>query len=201
MPSPFSAETMKVWVKAIRSLREAARARRRSRGMRSILLRIRTFGRFTSGSLARIASTSSETPLRASMSRQTASASEAPLQAEWTMARSSRRFGAKMPGVSTRMICAAPSMTMPRTSARVVCTLRETMDTLVPTRLFRSVDLPALGMPMRATKPAVVFSGIGADGSGTRGGSSTSSSSWSWSKSGSGIGGISFADVRRRLHG
>jgi hypothetical protein len=30
------------------------------------------------------------------------------------MARSSRRFGKKMPGVSTNMICALFSMTMPR---------------------------------------------------------------------------------------
>ena len=50
-----------------------------------------------------------------------------------TMARSSRRFGAKMPGVSTRMICAAPTSAIPRTSERVVCALRETIDTLAPT--------------------------------------------------------------------
>ena len=49
------------------------------------------------------------------------------------MARSSRRFGAKMPGVSTKMICAAPSMAMPRTRLRVVCTLRETIETFAPT--------------------------------------------------------------------
>ncbi len=68
--------------------------------------------------------------------------------------RSSRRFGAKMPGVSTRTTWALPSMKMPRTSARVVCTLRETIETLVPTRWFRSVDLPAFGTPISATKPA-----------------------------------------------
>src|SRR5689334_25388974 len=69
------------------------------------------------------------------------------------MARSSRRFGAKMPGVSTRITCALPSMTMPRISARVVCTLRETMVTLEPTSALTSVDLPTLGAPIRATKP------------------------------------------------
>ena len=47
-------------------------------------------------------------PLRASMSSATTSASPAPPQAASTMARSSRRFGAKMPGVSTKTICAAP---------------------------------------------------------------------------------------------
>jgi hypothetical protein len=36
------------------------------------------------------------------------------------MARSRRRFGLKMPGVSTSTIWASPSMAMPRTSARVV---------------------------------------------------------------------------------
>ena len=38
-----------------------------------------------------------------------------PAQAAATMARSSRRRGAKMPGVSTKMSCAAPRMAMPST--------------------------------------------------------------------------------------
>src|SRR5688572_11080097 len=42
---------------------------------------------------------------------------------------------------------------MPRTSARVVCTLCETIAILDPTSAFSSVDLPALGAPIRATKP------------------------------------------------
>src|SRR5215475_2112250 len=69
------------------------------------------------------------------------------------MARSSRRFGGKMPGVSTRMICDLPSITMPRISARVVCTLRETMVTLEPTSALTRVDLPTLDAPISATKP------------------------------------------------
>ena len=69
------------------------------------------------------------------------------------MARSSRRRGAKMPGVSTKMSCAAPSMAMPRTSVRVVCTLGVTIETLVPTSALISVDLPAFGAPISATKP------------------------------------------------
>src|ERR1700743_1286257 len=92
-------------------------------------------------------------PLLASSSTQTRSASCAPLHAVDTMARSSRRFGAKMPGVSTRMICDFPSIAMPRISARVVCTLRETMVTLEPTSALTSVDLPTLGAPINATKP------------------------------------------------
>ena len=76
------------------------------------------------------------------------------------MARSSRRLGAKMPGVSTKMSCALPSSAMPRMSARVVCTLRETMVTLEPTSALSKVDLPALGAPISATKPQRV-SGVG----------------------------------------
>src|SRR5262249_48347157 len=64
-----------------------------------------------------------------------------------------RRFGAKMPGVSTRMICDLPSIAMPRIRARVVCTLRDTMVTLEPTNALTRVDLPTLGAPIRATKP------------------------------------------------
>ena len=75
------------------------------------------------------------------------------------MARSSRRFGMKMPGVSTRMIWALLSITMPRISARVVCTLRETMVTLEPTSALTSVDLPTLGAPISATKPQRVAAG------------------------------------------
>src|ERR1700736_2260593 len=92
-------------------------------------------------------------PSRASSSTQTRSASWAPLQAVLTMARSSRRFGGKIPGVSTRMIWAWLSITMPRISARVVCTLRETMVTFEPTSALTSVDLPTLGAPISATKP------------------------------------------------
>src|SRR5712672_2820598 len=92
-------------------------------------------------------------PSRASSSTQTRSASCAPLQAVDTMARSSRRLGRKMPGVSTRMIWALLSITMPRIKARVVCTLRETIVTLEPTSALTSVDLPTLGAPISATKP------------------------------------------------
>src|SRR5450631_930779 len=95
-------------------------------------------------------------PSRASSSTQTRSASCAPLQAVDTIARSSLRLGRKMPGVSTRMIWALLSMTMPRISARVVCTLRETMVTLEPTSALTSVDLPTLGAPISATKPQPV---------------------------------------------
>ena len=47
-------------------------------------------------------------------------------------------------------------MAMPITRMRVVCTLGETMLTLEPTSALTSVDLPALGAPTMATKPARV---------------------------------------------
>ncbi len=94
----------------------------------------------------------------ASMSSATRSASRAPPHAVSTIARSSRRFGAKMPGVSTKMTCEGPTIAMPRTSERVVCTLRLTIETLVPTSRLTRVDLPALVAPMMATKPQRVAS-------------------------------------------
>src|ERR1700681_3096805 len=106
-----------------------------------------------------MASASSSIAVFASSSTQTRSASCAPLQAVDTMARSSRRLGRKIPGVSTRMIWALLSITMPRISARVVCTLRETMVTLEPTSALTSVDLPTLGAPISATKPQRVAAG------------------------------------------
>src|SRR3974390_206141 len=152
-PSRLSAEIMKVASNAALSFAALVNANSASCATKSILLRIRIFGRLTSASRARIASASSSIPLRASISTPTRSASCAPLQAVVTMARSSRRFGAKMPGVSTKISCALPSNAMPRIIARVVCTLCETIVTLEPTRALSKVDLPALGAPIRATNP------------------------------------------------
>src|SRR3979409_1467515 len=106
-----------------------------------------------------MASASSSMPSRASSSTQTRSASCAPLHAVETMARSSLRLGKKIPGVSTRMICALFSIAMPRISARVVWTLRETIVTFEPTSALTSVDLPTLGAPISATKPHRVVAG------------------------------------------
>src|SRR5712691_8025659 len=58
-----------------------------------------------------------------------------------------------MPGVSTNTSCAWPSIAMPRSSVRVVCTLWETIATLAPTSALISVDLPTLGAPISAMKP------------------------------------------------
>src|SRR3954449_324868 len=114
-----------------------------------------------------MASASSSIPARASSNTQTRSASCAPLQAVETMARSSLRLGEKIPGVSTRMIWALSSITMPRIRARVVCTLRETMVTLEPTSALTSVDLPTLGAPISATKPQAVAAGTLSPGDST----------------------------------
>src|ERR1700692_2946592 len=107
-----------------------------------------------------MASASSSRPSRASSSTQTRSASCAPLQAVDTMARSSLRLGRKIPGVSTRMICALLSITMPRIRARAVCTLRETIVTLEPTSALTSEALPTLGEPISATKPQRVAGAV-----------------------------------------
>ena len=59
---------------------------------------------------------SSSMPLRASTQQRTTSASPAPPQADSTIARSSRRLRLEDAGRVDEMICAAPSMAMPRTS-------------------------------------------------------------------------------------
>src|ERR1700694_1329242 len=150
---------MKVLANFRRSLAALASASSFSRGTRSILFSTRIFSCRTVASLVRIASASSSIPAFAASSAHTRSASCAPLQAVYTMARSSLRLGRKIPGVSTRMIWALLSMTMPRISARVVCPLRETMVTLEPTSALTSVDLPTLGAPISATKPQRVATG------------------------------------------
>src|SRR5580704_10962287 len=151
---------MKVCAKPSRSLAAFASASSFSRGTRSILFRTRIFSCLTVATLVRIASASSSMPALASSRTQTRSASCAPLHAVDTIARSSRRLGRKIPGVSTRMIWALFSITMPRISARVVCTLRETIVTLEPTSALTSVDLPTLGAPISATKPQRVAAGV-----------------------------------------
>src|SRR5215470_6564748 len=152
---------MNVAAKGTRRLHACASSSRRPFFTRSILLRTSTAGGRIPLSRCRMRSASSSRPLAASISNATMSASAAPLQAASTMARSSRRRGAKMPGVSMNTSWLAPSMAMPRTNVRVVCTLRLTMLTLAPTKVLTRVDLPAFGAPMIAMKPQRV-SGTGA---------------------------------------
>src|ERR1044072_1940550 len=123
----------------------------------STLLSTSTVGWRTSASLPRIESASSSTPFLASISSTTISASLAPPHAVVTIARSSRRFGAKMPGVSISTSCAVSTIAMPRTSARVVCTLRLTIETLAPTTALMRVDFSALCAPSTAMRPQLVL--------------------------------------------
>ena len=85
-----------------------------------------------------------------------ASASLAPLQAAWTIARSKRCLAAKMPGVSTKTSWTSSRTRIPRSRLRVVWTLGVTIATLAPTSRLTRVDLPTLGAPRTATKPARV---------------------------------------------
>src|SRR5262245_30452380 len=120
---------------------------------RSTLLSTAMRGELASLSLARIGSRSSSRPLAASITRTTRSASLAPPQAASTIAWSKRRRGTNSPGVSMNTSWLAPSVAMPRSGTRVVCTLWETIDTLAPTSALTSVDLPALGAPITAINP------------------------------------------------
>src|SRR5258708_10487441 len=153
MPSPVRAETMKVAANATRSVALLTSAKSVGFSTRSILLTMRIFGRCNPASRSRRAPVSSSRPRLASISAPTMSASPAPVQAPATMARSSRRRGAKIPGVSMNTSWACACVAMPRSKARVVCTLWETIATLAPTTALIRVDLPTLGAPISATNP------------------------------------------------
>src|SRR5580700_5198823 len=153
---------MKVEANAMRSLRVWVSVNSAGFSTRSTLLSTSTLAERTSPSVRRIASSSSCRPLCASINSATISASWVEPQAVATMARSSRRPGEKIPGVSTKMSCATPSMAMPRTSVRVVCTFGVTIEILAPTSALANVDLPTLGAPISATKPQRVVGSAGA---------------------------------------
>src|SRR5215813_6233641 len=144
---------MKVAAKVTRALAALAIASSADFSTRSTLLMSRILGWPTSASRSRIASASWSRPRLASTSTPAISASCVPAQALVTMARSSRRLGAKMPGVSMKTSCEPSTVAMPRSNARVVCTLWDTIATLVPTSALISVDLPTLGAPINAINP------------------------------------------------
>src|SRR5580692_7816331 len=153
---------MKVEAKVMRSLSIWVSVSSTGFSTRSTLLSTSTLAERTSPSVRKIASSSSCKPLCASINSATISASWVEPHAVATMARSSRRRGEKIPGVSTKMSCATPSMAMPRTSVRVVWTLGVTMEILAPTSALAKVDLPTLGAPISATKPQRVVGSAGA---------------------------------------
>src|SRR6187399_3181359 len=71
------------------------------------------------------------------------------------MARLRARFSPRCsPGVSTKAICTPGRLSMPSTRWRVVCGREVTMESFSPTSAFSSVDLPTLGRPTSAAKPA-----------------------------------------------
>src|SRR5258708_25072348 len=144
---------MKVAANVMRSFASWARPRRLGFATRSTLLMTRIFVVAISANFVPMAMVSSSSPRFASTISATTSASWAPLHATAAMARWSRRRGAKMPGVSTKISWAAPSIAIPRMLARVVCTLGVTMVTLLPTIALTRVDFPTFGAPMMATKP------------------------------------------------
>ena len=126
---------------------------------RSILFKTNATGRPSSFKDAKMASVSSSIFLRAqSWSNNKVSASSAPCHAALTIALSRRRFGLKIPGVSTKIIWLLPCITIPRTRLLVVCTFGVTIEIFCPTMAFINVDLPAFGAPNKATKPAFVCS-------------------------------------------
>ncbi len=57
------------------------------------------------------------------------------------------------------MNCVSSLVRMPVMRWRVVCDLREVMDTFCPTSAFISVDLPTLGLPTMAIRPQRCSSG------------------------------------------
>src|SRR5581483_9398161 len=152
---------MKVAAKPSRSLNFCASVSSAGLAARSTLLRTRRRGARSLERAPRMLSSSSLAPLRPSTRNTTTSASCVLAQALPTIARSSRRRGAKIPGVSTKMIWLAPCTAMPRTSERVVCTFGVTMEIFEPTSALASVDLPTFGAPISATKPQRLSAGAG----------------------------------------
>src|SRR5262245_38163280 len=144
---------MKVAANRARSLAALAIPSSADFSTKSILLMSRILLERRAASRLSITCASSSRPRLASISTAAISASSAPAHAVVTIARSSRRLGAKMPGVSMNTSCAPSTMAMPRSNARVVCTLWDTIATFVPTSALISVDLPTLGAPIRATNP------------------------------------------------
>src|SRR4051794_5307354 len=156
---------MKVAAKANRSVIAAIRGSARSTAVVSILLITRNARRRSRASCRSAISPFASRPFFTSSTSSTRSASAMPAEAAFTIAVSSRRLGAaKIPGVSTNSTWVLSTMVIPITRRRVVWTLGETIETLVPTSWLSRVDLPTFGAPMMATKPARVGAGSAISG-------------------------------------
>ena len=138
----------------MRSLAALASASSFSRGTRSILFRTRIFSCSTAATLVRIA-------VGLLVESRLGVEQHADEVGVMRPAPGGRDHGAVEPAlrredagrVDQDDLRVVLRSTMPRISARVVCTLRETMVTLEPTSALTSVDLPTLGAPISATKP------------------------------------------------
>ena len=158
-PLPVTADNINTFSKSYFLDNSLARSKSRSGGVKSSLFNTNETLRPDPAKLSRIAVVSSSTNRRAqSCNNNNTSPSLAPCQAALTIARSNRRFGLKIPGVSTKISCTSSCIAMPRIRLRVVCTLGVTIDTFCPTIAFIKVDFPAFGAPIKATKPALVIS-------------------------------------------
>ena len=158
----LSALTMKVRSNGSRAFSSEVRASRFSRGTTSILLRIRKRGARHSSAFDDRAGFRADATFGIDDQRHDIGVFRATpggghhgaLQTALGDPEYARRI--------TRITCArAPSarsaMAMPITRMRVVWTLGDTMLTFDPTMALTRVDLPALGAPTMATKPARVF--------------------------------------------
>ena len=124
------------------------------RGTRSILFSARTTGPGPRASRVPKYWSPPPTASVASATAQTTSAWLMLCTATSTIRTFRRCSGRWMPGVSMNTIWPPSPLRTPRMRVRVVCGLSETIATFWPTSRFSSVDLPALGRPTSATKPA-----------------------------------------------
>src|SRR6266702_434290 len=138
-----------------------------SLGARSALLMPSTSGfplRFTCSRIQVVASPTSTRPpgpVPDSTSMRTVSTSERAPSAVSTIRALRAPLARCSPGVSKNAICIPGAVWTPRMRVRVVCGLGETMATFSPSTRLRRVDLPTLGRPTMATKPARSFAGSG----------------------------------------
>ena len=165
-PSPVVALIMKVSSKASAALSRAASSSSFGRSTRSILLRTASFG------LPRLAERGQDR-LRlfgqARLARLLPGVDHEHERRRRRPPRSRRRRPSPgrggawaRTGRACRRTRSAPRpwSSTPRTVERVVCALRVTIETFSPTSALMRVDFPALGAPMRATKPQRVVAHV-----------------------------------------
>ena len=153
-PSPCAALIMNTCSGLSRAVRSAESPSSSLFFTRSILLNAMNRGCWRRRA-SEIRSTSGFIPAAESITSRIRSASWAPVQAAATIARSSRRRGSKMPGVSTSRICVDLDRDAHQPRTRGLRLGADDRDLLADQRIDQS-RLPAFGAPMTATKPALV---------------------------------------------